>query len=344
MDTEDKKPQNGSTGKASSASKKPVAKTASPKQAPQKASTASAGKSEQNPVVSKKSQNVESPKPNVSPKSSSAKQGVNSAKPVAGKSGAEKPSPLGPAGATKPPIGSAKPSTGPAKPTGSAKNASGDSRPNIKAVDATNVEVKQDDTENKKKKKKLLLLLLLLLLLFAGLGVGIYFMTRIPTADIRFSVSIQTYLNNTEIDSGGETREIIYWPGDTLDAGLTIKVVNSKGAITEAERVFLRFKIEVFVEDNYVGGLFDPDFEYPAEWSYSEADNYFYYNYFCYGNETIKPFSYLDFVADRANNILNGKSAHLVFRVEILEGNYSAISSEWNTAPLLWRPIKKVTD
>ena len=248
------------------------------------------------------------------------------------------PKPVG----DKPPLKNTKPSV--IKPGVQTSGAKLGDRPNIKAVDATNIDVKQDNTENKKKRKKWLLLLLLLLLIGAVAGVSIYFMTRIPKTDIHFSIEINTYFNNTEQgDSMGEGagKEKTYWPGDPLDAALTIKIKNDKGVILDSEKVFLRFKIEVLVDDNYVAGLFDPEFERASDWAYSDSDNYFYYNYFCYGNETIKPFSLLEFVAERNNNILNGKCAKIVYTVEILEGHYSAIGSEWNTAPNTWRPIKR---
>ncbi len=299
-------------------------------------------------------QNKSASKPaSPSPAGASPKSPINSPKPGT-IGGTKKPVNVSPTGAkpqeapkptspkpvgAKPPLKNTK--SGGVKP-GQTAGAKPSDRPNIKTVDATNIDVKQDNTENKKKRKKWLLLLLLLLLIGAVVGVSIYFMTRIPATDIHFSIITETYFNNTKQDSMGEEETELppYMPGDTLDAGLTIKIINDKGVILDSEKVFLRFKIEVFVDDNYVAGLFDPEFERLKDWTYG-TDNYFYYNYFCYGNESFKAFSFLDFVADRNNNVLNGKHAQIVYTVEILEGHYSAISSEWNTAPNKWKPVKR---
>ena len=214
-------------------------------------------------------------------------------------------------------------------------------KPNVKVVDSKNIEVKADDKENKKKKRKLLLLLLFLLLLLVGVGTAIYFIVRIPKTDMRFSIITETKFNNTWVDSGGDVHEKIYYPGDQVDAELKIKIQNDKGVLSESEKVFLRFRIDIIVDDNYYGGLFDPIFETQQDWTYHDADNYFYYNYFCYGNEEITPFEFLDFVGSRLNNALNGKTGKIIYTVEILEGNYSAINPMWTTAPSSWRPIKK---
>lgn len=240
----------------------------------------------------------------------------------------------------------AKPSVLPVAQKGVSKpvKEAGD-RPNIKTVDAKNIEVKTDNTENKKKKRRLLLLLLLLLLIGIGVGTAIYFITKIPKTEIRFSVVVEQKFNNTKIDSAGEEVELPpYVPGDQMEfKELKFRIINDKGAITDSERVFLRFKIEILSNENYFGGLLDPDFENPDDWVYHEGDNYYYYKYFCYGNEALEPFKQMDFVADRNNNALNGQKGKIVITVEILEGNYSAISSEWNTAPdsKVWKAVKK---
>lgn len=289
-------------------------------------------------------ENMDEKKPVKKPLTSSSKQAVQKPKTT---QAAPKPAQKPNTGVAKPKVGAKKPeilakTSGPIagqKP----KELANANRPNIKAVDAKNVELKQDDTENKKKKKKWLLLLLLLI--GVGVGTAIYFITKIPKTDIRFAVQITDYnFATTKTDSIGEEIEARYVPGDSnIKAHLTFKIENNKGAITESEKVYVRFRIRIYTtgnEENMYSGFFEPNFEKSDEWTKFD-DGYYYYNYYCYGNETMTPFNSVDFVAGKDNNVLNGKTGTVVFEVEILEGNPSAISAMWKTAPQDWKPTKK---
>ena len=277
------------------------------------------------------------PKPSITPNVAASKPSVTP------NLGAKKPTIAKPTSVAKKP--DVNTSSGPAKPSGTPKELANANRPNIKAVDATGVGLKQDDTENKKKKKKWLLLLLLLLLICAGVGTAIYFITKIPKTDIRFEVKITDYnFATTTEDSLGQQIDAKYVPGDNnIKAHLTFKINNNKGAITQNEKVYVRFRIRIYTngdEENMYSGFFEPNFEKEEEWT-KFSDGYYYYNYFCYGNETLTPFKSVDFVGTKDNNVLNGKTGTVVFEVEILEGNPSAISAMWKTAPQNWNPVKK---
>lgn len=217
-------------------------------------------------------------------------------------------------------------------------------KPKVKEIDSKTVAHKEDNTENKKKNRKLLLLLLLLLLIAGGVGTAIYFITKIPKTEIQFSIITKVeYTQKTEQDEvTGEIKDYLYLPGDDIDVALNIDIDNDKGVITSSETVYLRFRIDIIVDgNNYYGGLFDPEFTNPDEWQYSSDDDYFYYKYVCYGDEEFTPFEKINFVAERYNNVLNGKSGQIVFVVEILEGNSSAISALWQTAPSSWKPTTR---
>lgn len=211
-------------------------------------------------------------------------------------------------------------------------------KPNIKAVETKRVgdNVKADNKKDKDKRRRLLLLLLLLLLIFIGTAVGVFFIVRTPDRAINFKLEvisdIQTEINNSD----GSVSTIKYLPGDTMDAKFFLKVINING-INYSQKVFLRFKINVEVDGNSYSGFFEPYFNNLEGWTYGTEDDYYYYNFRCVGNENIEVFDYLNFIPDRDNNALNGKEAKLIFIVEILEGNYSAINQMWITAPTNWR-------
>ena len=112
----------------------------------------------------------------------------------------------------------------------------------------------------------------------------------------------------------------------------------------DGNSVFLRFKVCVESDNNYYSGFFYPVFNKESDWYGNgagvgevSADNYYYYMAKVSNNLEISVFDYLDFVGDKDNNFLNGKTSILRFTVEILEGNYSAIGQEWPTAPDAWR-------
>lgn len=228
-------------------------------------------------------------------------------------------------------------------------------KPQTKAVDASGVAVKTDDNGEKKKKRKRLLLLLLLLLLFVtSIALAIYFVSKnAPIPEIKFSIQIVSSEVKTEyVDENDQTvNKIQFMPGDPIEGNLKIKVINDKGTITTSENVFLRFKIDIVVDDNNYFNFFDPilNERYEGEkWTCGDKtlteydrgksfDGYYYYNTKCYGGEEIEVFNGIDFVGERNNNVLNGKEGKIVFTIEILQGDHSAINDNWQTAPTAWR-------
>lgn len=228
-------------------------------------------------------------------------------------------------------------------------------KPQTKAVDASGVVAKADDNNEKKKKRRRLLLLLLLLLLFiTSIGLAIYFVSKnAPIPEIKFSIEIVSSDVTTEIvDPNDHTiSKIKFMPGDPVEANLKIKVINDKGTITTTENVFLRFKIDIVVDDNNYYNFFDPilNERYEGEkWTCGDKtltefkrgqsfDGYYYYNTKCYGGEEIEVFNSIDFIGERQNNALNGKEGKMIFTIEILQGDHSAINDNWQTAPTTWR-------
>lgn len=227
-------------------------------------------------------------------------------------------------------------------------------RPQTKTVDASNVAVKTDDGDKKKKRRRLLLLLLLLLVFVSSIGLAIYFISKnTPAPEIKFSVDVLSSDVVTEIvDPNDQTvTKIEFLPGDPITANLNIKVVNDNGKIKENESVFLRFKIDVVVDDNSYYNFFSPSLEerYDGEkWTCGDKtlteynrgksfDGYYYFNSKCYGGEEIQVFKSIDFIGEMNNNDLNGKEGKMIFTIEILQGDHSAINDHWQTAPTTWR-------
>lgn len=228
-------------------------------------------------------------------------------------------------------------------------------KPQTKAVDASGVMVKADDNgEKKKKRRKLLLLLLLLLLFVTSIGLAVYFVSKnAPVPEIKFSIEVLSSEVKTEyVDENDHTvNKIQFMPGDPVEGNLKIKIINDKGTISTSENVFLRFKIDIVVDDNNYYNFFDPilNERYEGEkWTCGDKtltdftrgqsfDGYYYYNTKCYGGEEIEVFNSIDFVGERQNNALNGKEGKMIFTIEILQGDHSAINDNWQTAPTAWR-------
>jgi len=220
-------------------------------------------------------------------------------------------------------------------------------KPKVNKVDTKNVDVKDtkndDSKENKKKKrKKFLLLLLFLLIFFVAISVAIYFLANIQREELNFTIDMRYFVQNEEVDPvTGETQRLKLLPGQTLPATLLIQIRNQDLIKSTNKKVFLRFKIDIEVDNNSYIGLFDPILNEPEKW-FRGDDGYYYYNNIIYGTEKrMTAFETLDFVSDRSNNVLNGKSGNLTFTVEILEGNFAAISQHWSTAPTRWRQTVK---
>ena len=211
-----------------------------------------------------------------------------------------------------------------------------------KAINSKDIKASDNKEEKKNKRKKFLLLLLFLLLFFVGIGVAIFFIANIQTEELNFTVQVKSDVETTIVDPNDHTvSNIVFMPGDSINASMLVQVKNQHIVISH-EKVFLRFKIDIEVDNNAYSGLFEPELnesEAGEKWTRGD-DGYFYYNYFVYGTEPkFTVFNYLDFVGNRVNNVLNGKTGKIVFVVEILEGNFSAISQHWYTAPTKWRRI-----
>lgn len=309
-------------------------------------STSAKPATSKSPTTSSKTSSPSATKPETAPKSSVSsstptkttitKVPAKSTTPVASKN----PSPI--ASKSSSPVG-AKANTSIDKDSKLKKDAP--KKPKEKDISKEDLNknlIAEDNQEEKKKKRKLLLIIFFIILGLAVLSVGIYFLTKVEPAEIRFSVQIDSDIQATFEDENGNEYLAKYYPGDLIKGHLDIIVKNENGTISRSESVYLRFKIEVEIDDNYYAGLFIPVFS-NDDWFGDDAneespDNYFYYNKKCYGDEELRVFEYLDFVANTANNILNGKeNATIIFTVEILEGNRSAISQEWFTAPPAWR-------
>lgn len=204
-----------------------------------------------------------------------------------------------------------------------------------------------NEEEEKKKKKKILLILFFIILGLVLIGVAIYFILRIPKKEINFTVYIESEVTTTFEDEFGQIQHIEYLPGDLINGYLKIKVDDTNSTVATSENVFLRIKIGIEVDDNYYPGLFNPYFvnqndkdNWYGEGAGEESpDNYLYYCLRCYDNDEIIAFNHLEFTLNAYNNVLNGKTGKLIFTVEILEGNFSAIGQEWYTAPDGWRTL-----
>lgn len=221
-----------------------------------------------------------------------------------------------------------------------AKKLEKNSNKNFKNVDniGENKLLNEEENFDKKKKRKKWLLLLLLLLLLGGLIVGTIFLIQTQNvSDYKFNIEIESDVTTEIVGPNDEVVTIVYFPGDLIEASMKVKIEDKSGQIANNAEVFLRFKVEVFVEGNYINGLFKPYFSMNTVWNSEGLDGYYYYNGKCKGGSEFKVFDYLDFIGEADNNALNGKSATLRFTVEILEAERTAIDEIWHTAPEKWR-------
>jgi len=220
-------------------------------------------------------------------------------------------------------------------------------KPQVKEINKNHINkdlVAEDNVEEKKKKKKFLLIILFIILGIALIGLAIYFIVSIPKSEINFKVEIDAEVTTTFENEHGQIEYYKYIPGDLIDGKLIIRIDDLNSTVPTSDSVFLRFKISVEVDNNYYSGLFYPIFNKESDWygnaagaGEESADNYYYYCLRCYDNTEISVFDTLDFYGEGNNNVLNGKEGTIIFTVEILEGNFSAISQEWHTAPDAWR-------
>jgi len=260
---------------------------------------------------------------------------------------------------TKPTTSSSKPGKGiPATISKKVNN----EKPKVSEIEQDELDknlIAEDNEEEKKKKKKFILIIFFIILGLALLGVGIYFITTIPESEINFKVEVNADVETTYEDEFGQIQKILYFPGDIIKGQLKISVDDLNSTIPTSDSVYLRFKIDAYVDNNYYPGLFQPIFSKPSDWYGNGADdgmssssslvnleyspdNYYYYCSKCYDNTEIDVFEYLNFIAEANNNVLNGKTGKLVFTVEILQGNFDAIAQEWYTAPDAWRNMENI--
>lgn len=240
-------------------------------------------------------------------------------------------------------VRSDKPSMTSANPSNISKNLG--TKPAVKSS-ADNLDKKllaEDKEEEKKKKKKFLIIFFIIFIILALLVTTILLISSIKPTEIKFSVETE---GNVDTGLYDENNNLIgtlkYLPGDTIDADMNVIITNlNSETVQTVHAVYLRVKIDVYVGNNYYSGFFDPAFVNSNLWTIGD-DGYFYYNLKSHGNETINVFDELELVAERNNNVLNGKSGKLVLTAEILEANYFSIGQEWHTSPNNWRELSTI--
>lgn len=219
-------------------------------------------------------------------------------------------------------------------------------KPNVKNINAENLDkniIAEDKEEDKKKKKKFLIIFFIIFFILALLVTGIILLTSIKPSSIKFSVEVDGNVDTGLYDDNNNLIGTLkYLPGDMINADMNVIITNENSpTLQTADSVYLRIKIDVYVDDNYYSGFFEPTFEDSTLWTIGD-DGYCYYNLKSNGNETITVFNELEFIAEKDNNVLNGKTGKLVLVAEILEGNSSAIGQEWHTSPNSWRNLSAI--
>lgn len=234
------------------------------------------------------------------------------------------------------------PSVRPFSPTKPPVSPNKNLKPNTKKVETEDINKnikREDTTEDKKRKKKILIWILILLLLLVAIGIGVYLFLRIPRDEFRFKLYVESEVKTTIENSDGSLSDIEYFPGDTIEAKLNFQVVNEELRKYENKKVYLRFKINIEVDGNSYIDLFSPIFSREQDWIKGD-DGYYYYKIVLDGDRKVHTaFETLSFDEEKNNNVLNGKTGSMIFTVEVLEANQSAISQYWQTAPSEWRKI-----
>ncbi|MBE5746096.1 MAG: hypothetical protein E7359_02285 [Clostridiales bacterium] len=219
------------------------------------------------------------------------------------------------------------------------------SKPNVKEVDSNTIEknILVEEKEDKKRKKKIIIIILIILAALVLIGVGIYLILSLTSTEIKFDIKVDSEVHTEIYDSNDNIiGHIKYLPGDTIDAKMVVTVIDESG-LNQNASVYLRVKMEVYVDNNYFSGIFNPVFLNDADWTVGD-DGYVYYNSKLFSSKTITVFNSLVIDGDKATNDLNGKSGQLVFTAEVLEGSHAAISQEWHTSPNVWRNLEKIKD
>ena len=130
-------------------------------------------------------------------------------------------------------------------------------------------------------------------------------------------------------------------------------VFNGKVALTStidenypelAGDVFVRFRLEAYVDDNYYGDILKASTINDLEYNWYNDGRYFYYNDLLSPNETIT--SELQLVLDNNNisNSLQSKSVKFIVTFQVLQASqYQSINEMWVGAPNAWKTsiIKK---
>lgn len=344
------------TPKKTETSVEKTPKTAASKAAAPKAVASKAAPSKTATSKATAPKTIESKVPSKAPSKTTSNIGTKptSTKPSASSTAGTKSSAIKPVAPSAPmQASSAKPS--PVKSSAnSAKapiSANKDSKPKVKEIKKEDLNknlLAEDNVEDKKKKKKVLLILLFLLLGIAIIGVIVFVILTLPKNEIKFNVIIESDIVVSIENENGQIEEIKYLPGDVIDGEMQITIQNVINPASTSESVYLRFKIEVEIEDNIYSGMFDPIFKKTDDWYETSSDGYYYYKGGrgedvgkCFDNDVLDVFDGLDFISSRYTNKLNGKSGTLIFTVEILESNKAAIGQTWHTAPDEWREIVK---
>ena len=214
-------------------------------------------------------------------------------------------------------------------------------KPKVKEIDAKNVNVASSNKEaTKKKAKKIITISVIIAIIIIIILLMVTCIKAPKPSNINFEIILDSEIqtNITDPDTGEVLETIKYMPGDKINGTFNIEIKNLNGVPVEYEKVYLRFRIDIEVEDNFYSGLFDPSYGFnkKSDWTIG-SDDYYYYNKSCFGDENIDVFTFLDFIPEKNNNVLNGKTGKLILVVEIIEGKPSAINQIWHTAPTSWR-------
>lgn len=209
----------------------------------------------------------------------------------------------------------------------------------VKTEDVNKNIKKEKSSDDKKRKRKILFWILILILLLLIFGLGIYLILRTPSEEFKFNLIVNSEIK-TEIEtSDGSMAPIKFYPGDAIEAKMNFQVVNEEFKRYENKKVYLRFKIDIEVDNNIYADLFSPILTRSDDWVVGD-DGYWYYKVILYGDEEKHTaFETLIFEEERDNNFLNGKTGKMIFTVEIMEANPLAIGQVWPESPKEWRKV-----
>ena len=202
-------------------------------------------------------------------------------------------------------------------------------------------------------KKRIMIIAIVALIVVVIITASIFIIGNTGVKDIK-DISIKLDIPQIKFEFAGNDSDIIVDEDGTHHIAIMPgQVFNGKVALTStidenypelAGDVFVRFRLEAYVDDNYYGDILKASTINDLEYNWYNDGRYFYYNDLLSPNETIT--SELQLVLDN-NNIsisLQSKSVKFIVTFQVLQASqYQSINEMWVGAPNAWKTsiIKK---